>query len=54
VLSNNLELATAVVKASPDESSAVPQRDRLKELHLYSVSEQYLGLRHKIGIAIGD
>jgi hypothetical protein len=54
VLANDLEIATAVVRASPEESSAVPQKDRLRELHLYSVSEQYLTLRHKIGIAIGD
>jgi hypothetical protein len=42
------------VRASPDEASAVPQKDRLRELHLYSVSEPYLALRHKLGFAIGD
>ena len=53
VLANDLEIATAVVKASPDESAGVPQKERLKELQLYSVSEEYLPLRHKLGIAIG-
>ena len=54
VLANDLEIATALVRASPDEASAIPQKDRLKELTLYSVSESYLTLRHKLGIAIGD
>jgi tetratricopeptide (TPR) repeat protein len=54
VLANDLELATAVVRASPEEASAVPQKDRLRELHLYAVSESYLSLRHKLGLAIGD
>jgi hypothetical protein len=54
VLANDLEIATALVRASPDEAAAVPQKDRLKELTLYSVSDAYLSLRHKLGIAIGD
>jgi tetratricopeptide (TPR) repeat protein len=54
VVANDLEIATAIVRASPEESSAVPQKDRLRELHLYSVSEQYLQLRHKIGVSIAD
>ena len=54
LLANDLEAAAAIVRASPDEASAVPQKDRLRELHLYSVSEPYLALRHKLGFAIGD
>jgi tetratricopeptide (TPR) repeat protein/serine/threonine protein kinase len=54
ILANDLEIATAIIRASPEESSAVSQKDRLRELYLYSVSEQYLALRHKLGIAIGD
>lgn len=54
ILANDLEIASALLRASPDEASAVPQKDRLKELTLYSVSESYLTLRHKLGIAIGD
>lgn len=53
LLANDLEAATAVVRATPDEATAIPQKDRLRELHLYSVSEEYLTLRHKLGIAIG-
>lgn len=54
LLANDLELATAVVRASPEEAAAVPQKDRLRELHLYAVSEPYLTLRHKLGLSIGD
>jgi hypothetical protein len=54
LLSNDLEIANALVRASPDEASAVPQKERLKELTLFSVSESYFALRHKLGIAIGD
>ena len=54
VLANDLEIAAALVRASPDEASAVPQKDRLKELTLFSVSDSYFTLRHKLGIAIGD
>jgi len=53
VLSNDLEIATAMVRASPDESAGVSQKDRLKELHLYVVSGEYLSLRHKLGLSIG-
>jgi hypothetical protein len=54
VLANSLEIALAIVRASPEDSAGVSQKERLKELHLYSVSEEYMGLRHKLGIAIGD
>jgi len=54
ILSNDLEIATAMIKASPEESAGVSQKERLKELHTYSVSGAYLTLRRKIGIAIGE
>jgi tetratricopeptide (TPR) repeat protein/tRNA A-37 threonylcarbamoyl transferase component Bud32 len=53
VLANDLELSLAVVQASPEESAAVGHKDRIKELTLYSVSEAYMALRYKLGIAIG-
>jgi hypothetical protein len=53
ILANDLELSLAVVQASPEESAAVGQKDRMKELTLYSVHESYLALRYKLGIAIG-
>lgn len=54
ILANDLEIATAIVRASPDASAGLPQKERLKELHLYCVSDEYLSLRHKLGISIGD
>lgn len=54
LLANDLEIASAVVKASPEDAAAISQKDRLKELHLYSVSESYLELRQKLGIQIGE
>ena len=54
LLSNDLELSTAVIKASPEGSAGVAQKDRLKELHVYAVSDEYLALRSKLGIAIGS
>ena len=53
IVANDLEIAAALVRASPEDSAGVPQKERLKELHIYSVSEPYLALRHKLGIAIG-
>ncbi|MCS6797818.1 MAG: tetratricopeptide repeat protein [Myxococcota bacterium] len=52
VLSNDLEIAAAIVRAGGDDAAAVPQKDRLRELHLYAVGTAYLELRQKLGIAI--
>src|SRR5690606_5970673 len=52
VLSNSLDAATAVVRASPADSSFAGERERLKELYLYAVSPRYLALRHAIGVTI--
>ncbi|MEM7605386.1 MAG: tetratricopeptide repeat protein [Myxococcota bacterium] len=50
VMSNSLELAAAVIKASP--ADAMPQKERLQELYLYSASPAYMQLREKIGVSI--
>ena len=52
ILGNDLETASAVIKASPADASVVGQKERLKELYLYSVSESYLELRQKLGVSI--
>lgn len=52
LLANDLAVSLAVVKATPDDQTAVPQADRLRELRLFAVSEEYLRLRHRLGIAI--
>ncbi|MCU0672147.1 MAG: tetratricopeptide repeat protein [Myxococcota bacterium] len=50
VMANDLEIAVALVKASPDD--AATQKERLKELYLFAVSPEYLQLRQKLGITI--
>ncbi|MBX3246374.1 MAG: tetratricopeptide repeat protein [Myxococcales bacterium] len=50
VMANDLEIAVALIKASPDD--AATQKERLKELYLFSVSTEYLELRQKLGITI--
>ncbi len=50
VMANDLELAAAVIKASPEDEKV--QKERLKELYLYAASPEYLTLRQKLGIAL--
>jgi hypothetical protein len=52
VVANDLELCNEMIKAADEASSAVGQKDRLKELVLYAVSEDYFTVRRKIGINI--
>lgn len=52
LISNDLELAQEMIRAADEASSAVPQKDRLKELVLYSVSEEYFAVRRRLGIHI--
>ena len=53
VLSNDLKIANAVIEASPEDSSSVGRKQRLKELLAYSISEPYFELRKRLGIALG-
>jgi hypothetical protein len=52
VVSNDLELAIEMIKAADEASSAVAQKERLKELTLYAVSEPYFAVRRRLGINI--
>lgn len=52
VIANDLELANEMIKAADDASSAVPQKERLKELLLFAVSEEYFALRQRLVINI--
>jgi tetratricopeptide (TPR) repeat protein/tRNA A-37 threonylcarbamoyl transferase component Bud32 len=52
LLSHDLQVAGELIKASGEDSSAVPVKERLKELILYATSEQYFTLRAKLGLAI--
>jgi tetratricopeptide (TPR) repeat protein len=53
VLSNDLKLATAIISASPEESSSVSTKEREHELLRYSISEEFFELRRRLGIALG-
>lgn len=52
VACNDLELASEMIKAADEGSSAAPQKERLRELVLYSTSEEYFALRRRLGIHI--
>ncbi|WP_437291724.1 protein kinase domain-containing protein [Sorangium sp. So ce406] len=52
LLANDLELAQEMIKAADDASAAVPQKERLKELLLYAVSEEYFAVRQRLGINV--
>jgi tetratricopeptide (TPR) repeat protein len=52
IIASDLELAQEMIKAADEASAALPQKERLKELVLYSVSEQYFAVRRKLGINI--
>jgi tetratricopeptide (TPR) repeat protein len=53
LMSDDLATAVEVVRASDPASSSVPPTERVEEIYKYAVSEQYLGARQALGIAIG-
>jgi tetratricopeptide (TPR) repeat protein/tRNA A-37 threonylcarbamoyl transferase component Bud32 len=52
LLAHDLETAVAVIRASDDSQSVVPQQDRFQELVLFSVSPAYFALRERLGITV--
>jgi len=52
VVANDLELCNEMIKAADEASSAVQQKERLKELTLFAVSEDYFAIRKRLGINI--
>lgn len=52
LMAHDLQVAGELIKASGEDASAVPVKERLKELILYATSEQYFALRAKLGLAI--
>jgi hypothetical protein len=52
VVANDLELCNEMIRAADEASSAVPQKERMKELTLYAVSEPYFAVRRRLGINI--
>jgi tetratricopeptide (TPR) repeat protein/serine/threonine protein kinase len=53
VMSNDLKVSNAVIDASAEDASSITKKDRLRELLVYSVSEEYFELRKALGIALG-
>jgi hypothetical protein len=53
VLSNDLPAAARVISAEPAASSPLGAKQRLKDLLLYSVSEDYFAVRKFLGLEVG-
>jgi len=51
LLAHDLSMATEVMRATEDASS-VPTKERIKEVVLFSVSEEYFQLREKLAITV--
>ena len=53
LLCGDLEIAKKIIAAEPQQPGDLPPQEKLKELLLFSVSDQYFALRQSLGIAIG-
>jgi hypothetical protein len=51
LLAHDLSVATEVMRATEDAAS-VASKERIKEVVLFSISEEYLGLREKLQIGV--
>jgi len=54
VLCNDLEVAAKMVSTEPAEIGSLPPKEKVKELVLYSVSEEYFQVRGQLGLSIGQ
>ncbi|MCL2825180.1 MAG: hypothetical protein FWD57_14415, partial [Polyangiaceae bacterium] len=52
LVAHDLATATNVIRADTDDLVSMTQPERIRELMLYSISEQYLGIRQHLGIAV--
>jgi len=53
LLCADLEIAKKIIAAEPQMPGDLPPADKMKELLVFSVSEQYFSLRKTLGIAVG-
>jgi golgin subfamily B member 1 len=53
LLSNDLEVAARMIQTETGGVDEIPPKEKIKELVLFSVSEEYFQLREKLGIVIG-
>lgn len=54
LLSADLEIAKKIIAAEPQQPGDLPPQEKLKELIVFSTSDQYFALRQALGIAIGE
>ena len=53
VVSGDLEVAARMVSAEPVAMGGPQVKDKIKELVLYSISEDYFAVRAQMGLTIG-
>ncbi len=53
LLCGDLEIAKKIIASEPQQPGDLPPQEKLKELILFSCSDQYFTLRQSLGIAIG-
>jgi hypothetical protein len=53
VVSNDLQLAARFIQMEPATVGGMSAKDKIKELVLYAISEQYFELREHLGLTIG-
>jgi hypothetical protein len=53
VVSNDLALSARFIQLEPATVGGLSAKDKIKELVLYSISEEYFELREHLGITIG-
>lgn len=52
VFANDLGTAATVIESSPLDASAIPAKERIRQLLAYAVSDEYFSLRKRLGIAL--
>jgi tetratricopeptide (TPR) repeat protein len=52
VLGHDLQTAVTQIRASGDAASSVPVADRIKDVFRFSVSDDYLRLRRRLGVTV--
>jgi hypothetical protein len=53
LLCGDLEIAKKIIAAEPQQPGDLTAQEKLKELILFSISDQYFALRQSLGINIG-
>ena len=50
----HFEVSSAVIARDPVPVGGIPAKEKVKELVLYSVSEEYFNVRSQLGLSIGQ